>query len=281
MSPAALLAFGAGVAAVLGTWEALAAIERSRVVAAVSRAIEPLARAGREGRAPTRPERRRLALLAAGALAAGGWLTGGPLIGALAAVGGPVLALAAVRARRRRYGRELRRGAPGAARAVADAVGAGHSIRGAVAAAAEGTPGPAGRELRGAARRLALGDPTPAVLERLRHRADDPAWDAIVAGILLQREAGGDLAGLLREQAAALEAAERIERDSRAATAQARFTARLVLVLPVGAALLAELASPGLVSGLLSHPLSAWLVAMAGVLQLTAVFAIARLARAR
>jgi tight adherence protein B len=281
VSAGVMLAFGAGAVGVLGAWEALVVVERSRLAVGLGRVVEPLARAGREGRAPTRPERRRLALLAAGALAAAGWLTGGPVLGALWAVGGPVVAVALIRARRRRYARELRRGAAGVARALADAVGAGHSIRGAIGAAADGTPGPAGNELQAAAQGLVLGEPTTAVLERLRRRAADPAWDAIVAGILLQREAGGDLAGLLREQAAALEAAERIERDARAATAQARFTARLVLLLPAGAALLAELASPGLVRGLLEHPLSVWLVGMAAVLQATAILAIARLARAR
>ena len=281
MSGAALLAFGAAASAVFGAWDALAAVERSRILAALGRAVEPLARAGREGREPTGPERRRLALLATGALTAAGWLIGGPALGALAAVAGPAVVLAAVRARRRRYARELRAGAAGTARALADAVGAGHSIRGALGVAAEGTAGPAGHELRAAARGLALGDATATVLDRLRRRAGDPAWDAIVAGILLQRDAGGDLAGLLRDQAAALEAADRIERDARTATAQARFTARLVLLLPAGAALLAELASPGLLAGLLAHPLSVWLVAMAAVLQATAILAVARLARAR
>jgi tight adherence protein B len=281
MSRAAVLAFAAGAAGLLGTWEALAAVERSRVAAGLGRALEPLVRAGREGRAPTRPERRRLALLATGALAAGGWLLGGPAFAIVAAVAGPALAVAAVRARRRRYARELRAGAAGSARALADAVAAGHSVRGAIAVAAEGVTGAAGNELRSAARALALGDPTPEVLGALRHRAATPAWDAIVAGILLQRDAGGDLAGLLRDQAAALDAADRIERDARTATAQARFTARLVLLLPAGAAALAELASPGLIAGLLAHPLSAWLAAMAAVLQATAVVAVARLARSR
>jgi tight adherence protein B len=276
-----LLAFAAAAAGVLGAWEALAAVEGSRLVAGFARAVEPLVRAGREGRAATVPERRRLALLATGALAAAGWLVGGLALGVVTAVGGPALVAAALRARRRRYAAGLRRGAPSAARALADAVAAGHSIRGALALAAGGVPGPAGNELRGAARALALGEPTQGVLERLRGRAGDPAWDALVAGILLQRDAGGDLAGLLRDQAAALEAAERIEREARTATAQARFTARLVLLLPLGAAALAELASPGLIGGLLSHPASVWLVAMAAVLQLTAVLAVARLARAR
>jgi tight adherence protein B len=281
MSRAALLAFGAGATGVLAGWEALAAVERSRVAAALGRAVEPLVRAGREGRAPTGPERRRLALLATAALAAAGWLVGGIALGALAAVAGPLLVLGAVRARRRRYARELRRGAAGAARALADAVGAGHSIRGAVAVAADGTSGAAGHELRATALALELGDSTETALEGLRRRASDPAWDAIVAGVLLQRDAGGDLGGLLRDQAAALEAADRLKRDARVATAQARFTARLVLLLPAGAAALAELASPGLTAGLLDHPLSVWLLGMALVLQATAMLAVARLARTR
>jgi tight adherence protein B len=230
---------------------------------------------------PTRPERRRLALLATGALAAGGWLVGGLVLGALAAVLGPALVLAAVRARRRRYARSVRNGASSAARALADAIGAGHSIRSAIGVAAAGLDGAAGHALRTTARALALGDPTTNALEALRRRAADPAWDAIVAGILLQRDSGGDLAGLLRSQAAALEAADRIGRDARAATAQARFTARLVLLLPAGAAALAELASPGLIAGLLAHPLSLWLVIMAAVLQATAILAVARFARVR
>ena len=145
---------------------------------------------------------------------------------------GPALVVGAVRARRRRYTRAVRKGAAGVARALADAVGAGHSIRGAIEVAAGGTAGAAGHELRATARALALGEPTADALEGLRRRAGDPAWDAIVAGILLQRDAGGDLAGLLRDQATALEAADRIGRDARTATAQARFTARLVLLLP-------------------------------------------------
>ena len=279
MSAAVLLSFAAAVVGVLGAWEALAAVERLRVAAVLGRAVEPLVRAGREGRDPTGPERRRLAWVSTGVLAVAGWLVGGAGGAVVAAVGGPLLVAAVVRSRRRRYARELRAGAGPAARALADAVSGGHSIRGALAVAAGGMAGAAGHELRAAARALDLGDSTVAALEALQRRAADPAWSAIVGGILLQRDAGGDLAGLLRDQAAALEAAERIEREARTATAQARFTARLVLVLPLGAAAFAELTSPGLVAGLLTHPLSVWLVAMATLLQATAIAAVSRLAR--
>ena len=67
MSQAAWLRRRAAAAAagVAGAWEALAAIERTRVAAAAARVLEPLARAGREGRTPTAPERRRLRAVAA------------------------------------------------------------------------------------------------------------------------------------------------------------------------------------------------------------------------
>ena len=274
---AATLAFGAGAAGTAGAWELLAAAEGTRVSAALARALEPVSRAGREGRDPTAPERRRLALLAAGALLGAGWLVGGTLLALLAATAGPALAVAVVRARARRYAAGLRRAAPEAARALADALAAGHSVRGAIAAAG-GLPGPAGHELGRAARALALGEPATVVLERLRRRASGPAWDTLVAGILLQRDAGGDLAGLLRELASSLEAGARAEADARTATAQARFTARLVLGLPLGAAALAELASPGFAASLVAQPLPAALVAAAAALQVLAVLAIRRLA---
>jgi tight adherence protein B len=99
--------------------------------------------------------------------------------------------------------------------------------------------------------------------------------------VLLQRDAGGDLAGLLRELAASGEAADRLERDARAATAQARFTAWLVLGMPLTGAGLVELASPGFAASLLKDPLSASLAITAAVLQVAALGCIGRLGKAR
>jgi tight adherence protein B len=279
VSRAALLAAAAGACAVLGGWEALVAIERARVAAAVGRVLAPLRRARREGRAPTVPERRRLALLGAGTLLAGGWLLFGPLGGVLLAAAGPPTVFAVARARRRRYLAELARGAPLAARALSDALAGGHAVRAAIAQAARGLPGAAGTELRATGAALALGEPTEVALDRLRRRAASPAWDTIVAAILLTREAGGDLAGLLRGCAQSLEESTRIEAEAKSATAQARFTGLLVMALPAGAAGLAELASPGYLGSLARSPLTAWLVGCAIVCQLIAFAVIHRLAR--
>ena len=105
--------------------------------------------------------------------------------------------------------------------------------------------------------------------------------DALVAACLLQRRAGGDLGRLLREGARALEDQARLEDEVRSATAQARFTALIVVLLPLGGALLAELASPGWFAGLWSSFLTAWLVGIALLLQILAAFLMNRLARVR
>jgi tight adherence protein B len=124
-----------------------------------------------------------------------------------------------------------------------------------------------------------LGVRPVAVLARLPPRAGTPRWDTIVAAILLQREAGGDLARLLRMIAAAQEDAARVEADARSLTAQARFTAWLVTLLPAGAAALAELAQPGYVVSLVRAPLTAVLLVVAVACQVTAGILVRRIAR--
>jgi tight adherence protein B len=281
VSGAPLLAGLAGALGVAGAWEAIAAIEQAALARAAARVLAPLRAVGREGREPSPPERRRLALVSAATLLAGGWLLAGPPAGLAAAAAGPWLLGRVLAARRARWRADLGRGAPAAARAMADALAGGHAIRGAIAAAGTGggLPGAAGTELRDAARAFELGARTETVLERLRRRAADPRWDTIVAAILLQREAGGDLARLLRTIAAAQEDAARVEADARSLTSQARFTAWLVTLLPIAAAVLAELAQPGYVVSLAGTPLSAGLIAAAVVCQVVAGVLVRRIAR--
>jgi tight adherence protein B len=100
--------------------------------------------------------------------------------------------------------------------------------------------------------------------------------DAFAAALLSQRLAGGDLAGLLRRFADAAAERERVAEDARSATAQARFTGLLVVAMPTGGALFAELLQPGFLATLLASPAAAVLLALAAVLQLVGFFAIRR-----
>ncbi|MEA2468227.1 MAG: tight adherence protein [Thermoleophilaceae bacterium] len=252
--------------------------EVARLVAELAEA--PL-RLGRDGRSPGARERRRL--LAAGASVAfvAGLVLVGPGAGLVLACAGPWLVARVLAAARERYRRGVEAGAAGVALALADALGGGHSVRGAVGEAARGLSGAPGQELRRVARELALGAPTDVALEAMRARARSHGIDTIVAACLLQRRSGGDLARLLRDCSRALEDQERLDRDARAATAQARFTGLIVVMLPLGGALLAELASPGYLRSLAGSFLTAWLAGLALVMQGVAAVLIRRLGRVR
>jgi tight adherence protein B len=243
---------------------------------------ETVARVGREGRDPGVAERRRLLAVAAVAGFVVGTVLVGPLVGLGLGVSAPWIALKALRARRDRHRRAVGAGAAAVAVALADALGGGHSLRGAVAEAARGgVPGAAGRELRRLAGELALGSRTDDALEAFRARVGSERIDTLVAACLLQRRAGGDLSHLLRECARAFEDQARLLDEARAATAQARFTGVVVVLLPLGGALLAELASPGYVRGLAGSFLTLWLGGLAFALQMLAAVLIRRLARVR
>lgn len=276
---AAPLAGAAAAIAVAALWEAAAAAESLAPARWLERALAPLAAVVRGGREPSTPERRRLALVGTATLVAAGWLVAGPFAALACGAGGPFAVAALLRARRRRYRAELERAAPAVARALADALGAGHSVGAALSEAVRGATGAAAVELTAIAGALALGTPTDAALERLRARAGCRAFDTLCAAILLQREAGGDLATLLRELASAQEQAARLVDDARAVTAQARFTGLVVGVLPAAAAALAEMARPGTLAEIAAVPIAAWMALFALMLQLAALVAIRHLSR--
>lgn len=285
MSAATAAALFAGALGTVGLLELGAPLVRRlalrtpgwlRRVAAV---VEAIARAGGEGRDPGALERRRLLALAAIVALGFGTLVAGPLLGVGLAAAGPWVASSLLAARRERYRRAVAREAGAIATGVADAIGGGHSPSGALVEAAQGVTGPARRELARVARQLELGTPIELALDALRARARSQELDVIVAAILLQRRAGGDLAALLRDCARSFSDQARLEGEARAATAQARFTGLVVVGLPLAGAILAELASPGFVAGLFDGFLTAWLVGLAIGLQLAAAVVIGRLGR--
>jgi tight adherence protein B len=262
--------------------------------------VDAVVRAGREGRDPGTLERRRLLIAGSAVAFSAGFVTVGPLAGLVFAAAGPLGVARLLAARRHRYRAAVEAGVPEMAVAIADALAGGCSLRSAIEEAAGRPPahegregvapvaggagavaGAAGHELRRTAAELAAGAPTDDALEAMRRRVRSPGMDTLVAACLLQRRAGGDLARLLRDSARALEDQARLEGEVRAATAQARFTALIVVLLPLGGALLAELASPGWFAGLWRSFLTAWLVAIALFLQALAAVLMNRLARVR
>jgi Flp pilus assembly protein TadB len=272
-----LLAAGAGALLALAVREAVLATPA--LAGWLREALRPLQRAQREGYSPTTLERRRLAVLGAAAALGFGLLLSGPGIGLPFAIAGPPVAAWAVSRARSRYRRGVERALPEIAAAVADSLSAGRSLRASLAAATASLDGPAAVEMARLGAELELGASTAEALAGLRARLRSPRVDAFASAVLSQRLAGGDLAGLLRRFAEGAAEQDRAAEDARSATAQARFTGLLVVAMPTGAALFAELVQPGFVARMLASPAGAAMLAMAAALQVAGFAAIRHLAR--
>jgi len=242
-------------------------------------ALEPLRRAGREGYAPSSVERRRLAALGTGAAIVAGWLLAGPALALPLSVAGPAAAGWAIASRRRRYRAAVERSLPAVATAIADSLSAGRSLRASLPAAAGSLDGPAAAELTRLGAELDLGAATTEAVAAWRRRMGSERVDAFAAALLSQQLAGGDLAGLLRRFAAGAAERDRVAEDARSATAQARFTGLLVVAMPSGGALFAELIQPGFLVKLLASPPAAMLLALAAAFQAAGFVAIRRFSR--
>jgi tight adherence protein B len=274
-----LLAGAGGAAVAVALREALASGPAG--AAQLEAAARTVVHAGRENRAPTEAERRRLGLVSGAAiLALVVLLTGlGPVAGVAAA--GPAIAGWAIGARRRRYRERVEDDVPVIASGIADAVGAGGSLRIALLGAGGTLEGPSAVELARVGADLELGVPAREALAAMSRRVGSERVEALVAAIVSQERAGGDLAMLLRRHAQAAARRQRAERDARSATAQARLTGGMVVAMPLFMGLMVELMAPGFLGGLLANPVSVVLLAVAGALQVCGFLAIRKLGEVR
>lgn len=239
-------------------------------------ALQTLALAGRENRAPSEAERGRLGVVAGLALGALAVLVSGPGPLAGVAAAGPSVAGWAVAHRQRRYRLRVEQDVPAIAAAIADAVAGGGSLRAALLGAGTALEGPSAVELARAAADLELGLPPREALAGMLERVPSERLDALVVAVLSQERVGGDLADLLRRHAQAAAQRQRAEKEARAATAQARLTGGMVVVMPLFMGLMVELISPGFLAAMFASPLAVVLLASAGVLQVAGFFAIRR-----
>jgi tight adherence protein B len=164
---------------------------------------------------------------------------------------------------------------PGLARRLAAEVGAGRTLVRALRTAAVDAPPPLAAALAATSARLAAGGQAWEILGRAL--PGNGGCRLLAASLELQGRAGGDLPRLLRSLASALDDRAQVEAELRALTAQARFSAIAVPLLPLGALGLLWLAEPRGVTLLLTTPIGLAVVGVAAVLDLTGALAIRRL----
>jgi tight adherence protein B len=275
----ALIALAALTGGLLAVASREAVLAAPRAAAWIRRSLRPLGRVAREGYVPSPEEQRRLALIGSGGIAAAAVLLTGVGPPAMIAAAGPWFVGAIVARRKERYRRAVERSVPEIASAIADAISGGHSVRGALATAAGSLDGPPAAELARVGADLELGTSTAQALGAMRGRVRSERVDSLAMALLSQQVSGGDVAALMRRVGAAAAERDRADDEARAATTQARFTGLLVVALPAGAALFAELLQPGFISRVVSEPASAAMLVAAGGLQLLGFALIRRLGR--
>jgi tight adherence protein B len=178
---------------------------------------------------------------------------------------------------RRRQRDELAAAAalPAVARRLAAEVGAGRTLVRALRAAAVDAPAPLDAALAETGARLASGGRAWSVLE---HAIPGHGGCRLLAASLeLQGRAGGDLPRLLRALASALDDRAQVEAELRALTAQARFSAIVVPLLPLGALALLALAEPRGVRLLFTTSAGLAVIGLAAVLDVVGTLLVRRL----
>ena len=182
---------------------------------------------------------------AAGLGAAVMWVLGTPVAGLMIAlmVGGA--ATGYIRSSERRYLQRLAGQMPLVAQQLAGGLGAGLSLRQAIERMHNEVAEPAAGEFAWVAAQLRLGGRLDDVLDRFVERVREPGVQMLVTAVLIQRTVGGNLALALARLAGQLDDRDRLVRETRTATAQARMSAWLVAGLPAVGGIAVELAAPG------------------------------------
>lgn len=223
---------------------------------------------------------RRLWATATAAGAVVGWSVGGLLVAVAFGVASPFLLRQLLLQRHAARARAVDRCAGDLAAALASALAAGQSVRGALLEI-DSIPEPLVTELRQTSALLAMGESTGDALAALCSQTGSGRIESMVGAIELHQGSGGDLVGLLRELSAAFRERERALDDAHSASAQARFTAIVVAAIPLVLAVVVELAKPGSVTGALTFVPSAVMLAIAFGLMLTGALLCRRIASAR
>lgn len=233
-----------------------------------------------EGRIDRSFGSRRLLAVCLATGGAAGFMLVGPVGLVAGAATAPLLVRRVIRSRRRRHAARVDACTAELALALASSLAAGRSLRGALLTVADSIPEPLSGEVERAVVDLALGGNVRDALVALRRRTGSERIRSLVGAVELHRGSGGDLIKLMRELADAFRERDRALADAHSASAQARFTAYVVMAMPLMVGLALELAVPGSVSGTLTFLPTAMMMALAASLLAGGVILARRLGNA-
>lgn len=147
---------------------------------------------------------------------------------------------------------------------IAGALKAGYSFLQAVDMTVKETSPPMSVEFNRVLTEARLGLPLEQALDNMAKRIDSNNFNWTVMAVKIQREVGGNLAEILEILADTVRERDRVSRQIDVLTAEGRFSALILFILPFAVGLLLWVINPGYLILLFKHPLGLAMLALAG-----------------
>lgn len=216
-------------------------------------------------------------MIALGAFALTGFVTGSLVVGVLSAVMAGGIPFLVVSSRSNKMQRVVDDQLPDALDFLARILRAGHSLATAFQMSSEELPDPLAGEFRRCYDQHSLGQPLEDVMKSMAVRVDVPDIAFFVTAVLIQRQTGGDLAEVLRNIASMVRARIRLQQHVKAITAEGRLVGSILLALPFVFFFILYLLNPLYAGVLLTTTEGRWLLIGGAVMQVLGLVTIRKI----
>ena len=147
---------------------------------------------------------------------------------------------------------------------LANSLRAGFSLLQAMEMVSQEMPNPISGEFQLALREMTYGTATETALIHLSERVGSDVLDLLVTAMLIQRQAGGNLAEVLLNIHATIQDRLTIQQEIKTLTAQGRMSGYIIAALPFGIAAALSVINPNYLSVLFSNPIG-WAMLAGGL----------------
>lgn len=182
--------------------------------------------------------------------------------------------------RKNKRAQEFNKQLPEVCRMMSNTIKAGLTLHQGINAVSKELPAPAGAEFKVVTQELSFGDNFDEALTRMTQRIESEELKIFVNAIIIQRRVGGNLAQVLGMMANTLEERARVLKEVDTITAESKYIAVLLPLLPVAMVVIMNLVIPGFLNPLFT-PLGLILLAVVVLLQVTGFFMIRQIAKIR
>lgn len=151
---------------------------------------------------------------------------------------------------------------------LAGGLRAGHSILRAIDAAASESQSPTSEEMRRVITETSLGRDLLASLTDTSERMKNEDFIWIAQAIQINREVGGNLAEVLDQVNETIRERSEIKGHIKALAAEGKFSAYILIAMPIGIVLMLMMVNPGYMDSMFTHPLG-WAMIAGSVVLMT------------